>query len=63
MQEEEIICYTVPQMAKALQIGLNKAYILANSEGFPVVRFGTNQIRVPKDELKAWLAEQTKKED
>ena len=59
--QAETLCYTVPEMAQQLQVGLNKAYELANREGFPTVRFGKNKIRIPKDDLKAWLSEQVKK--
>jgi excisionase family DNA binding protein len=56
MQEiTEKMCLTVPEMAKELSIGINNAYKLVNSEGFPVIRFGERCIRIPKNALEDWL--------
>ncbi len=51
------LCYTVTEMARALGIGRNKAYDLANQQGFPAVRLD-GRIIIPADALARWLNEQ-----
>jgi len=48
------LTYTVPEMAKALGIGKNKAYGLIKTEGFPVIYIGAS-IRIPIEALNKWL--------
>ena len=57
--EDKKICLTVKEMADELGIGINAAYQLANSAGFPVIRFGERKIRIPKAGLERWLLKQT----
>ena len=45
---------TVPEMAKALSIGINGAYDLVHREGFPKIRIG-NRIVIPIRALEDWL--------
>lgn len=54
--EAETHLLTVPEMAKRLRIGVDKAYELCNRSEFPSSRVG-KQIRVPADELDQWLQE------
>lgn len=51
--------YTVPEVAKLLRIGKNKAYELVNTKGFPSVRLG-GRIIVPAQMLTIWLNDQAK---
>lgn len=55
------MCMTVQEMAKELGIGLNHAYQLVNSAGFPVIRFGERKIRIPRAALEEWLLKQAHK--
>ena len=55
MERQTINVY---ELAMQFGISLPKAYELAHSEGFPMIRVGT-RILIPKDGLKAWLREQT----
>lgn len=52
------LCLTVKELAAELGIGMNNAYQLVNSAGFPVVRFGERKIRIPRAALEAWLLRQ-----
>ena len=54
MKQNERLTYTVPEMAKALNIGKNKAYQLVKTEGFPVIYIGST-IRIPIDALHKWI--------
>jgi excisionase family DNA binding protein len=56
MKNNEKLTYTVPEMAKALNIGRNKAYELVKTEGFPVIYIGAT-IRIPIEALNRWLNE------
>jgi len=56
------LCLTVKQMAEELGIGINTAYQLIHSDGFPVIRFGERQIRIPKAGLEKWLLKQVEAE-
>lgn len=56
MKNNDKLTYTVPEIAKALNIGKNKAYELVKTEGFPVVYIGSS-IRVPVKALDKWLNE------
>lgn len=55
------LCLTVKEMAEKIGIGINAAYQLANSEGFPVIRFSKRKIRIPVEGLELWLLKQTKR--
>ena len=48
------LTYTVPEMAKVLGIGKNKAYGLIKTEGFQVIYIGAS-IRIPIEALNKWL--------
>jgi excisionase family DNA binding protein len=50
----ERIALTVPEMAKSLGIGVNKAYDLLHIEGFPCIRVGGKYI-IPIEPLKKWM--------
>ena len=56
------MCMTVREMAEELGIGLNTAYALVNSVGFPMIRFGDRKIRIPRASLEKWLDKQTGEE-
>ena len=49
---------SVPDLTDALGISRARAYELVKSEGFPALHIG-NRILVPKDELVAWIKENT----
>ncbi len=48
---------SVDEMAAAIGISRPKAYELAHSDGFPVIRIG-RRIRIPVTELEKWLERQ-----
>ena len=50
---------TIPQVAKALNLGRTKIYELIWKENLPVQKFG-RAIRVSKDDLRRWLEERSK---
>lgn len=56
MKNNDKLTYTVLEMAKALNIGRNKAYELVRTEGFPVIYIGST-IRIPIGALNRWLNE------
>ena len=49
---------SVPDLTEALGISRAGAYELVKSEGFPTLHIG-NRILVPKDELVAWIKDNT----
>ncbi len=49
---------SVDEMASAIGISRPKAYELANSDGFLVIRIG-RRIRIPVAGLEQWIAEQS----
>ncbi len=51
---------SVDEMATAIGISRPKAYELAHSDGFPVIRIG-RRIRIPVTELEKWLERQISK--
>lgn len=53
----EKMTYSVDEMAAAVGISRPKAYELANSEGFPIIRVG-RRIRIPVAALEQWLEAQ-----
>ena len=57
VRNEHKLCVSVPEMAKMLEIGKNKAYELAGQDGFPAVRLD-GRIIIPLDGLNRWLNEQ-----
>ena len=50
---------SVPDLTEALDISRAGAYELVKSEGFPTLHTG-NRILMPKEELVAWIRENTK---
>lgn len=50
---------TVKEMAEILGIGVTYAYRLVNTKGFPVLRLGPRQIRIPFEGLKRWIEKMT----
>ena len=49
---------SVPDLTEALGISRAGAYELVKSEGFPTLHIG-NRSLIPKDELVAWIKENT----
>ena len=47
---------TVKDVQKILNIGVNSAYNLIHSKGFPVIKIGSTY-RIPRDAFYAWLSE------
>ena len=47
---------TIPQVAKALNLGRTKVYELIWKENLPVQKFG-RAVRVSKEDLQRWLEE------
>ena len=47
---------SVPELAKMLGVGRNKAYALAHQKGFPAIRFG-KRVVIPLEALRGWLME------
>ena len=56
MQNKKLI--TVKEFAEKYGIGLNKAYEMANSKGFPIIRLG-RKILVIKDRVDDFLYNST----
>ena len=54
MNGEKLTC-SVKEMAGMLGIGMNAAYTLANSDGFPAIRIGKKLI-ISVDGLREWVA-------
>lgn len=52
----EKITISVQELAKQMGISLPKAYELARTAGFPVIRVGT-RVLIPLVEFRHWLAE------
>ncbi|EFH85655.1 helix-turn-helix domain-containing protein [Ktedonobacter racemifer] len=52
---------TIPQVAKALNLGRTKVYELIEKENLPVQRFG-RAIRVSQEDLVLWLKERQAKD-
>ena len=50
----EKLTYTVPEIAKLLGIGVNSAYTLVRSKGFPCIHIG-RKIVIPKERFNTWL--------
>ncbi|GHO56420.1 helix-turn-helix domain-containing protein [Ktedonobacter robiniae] len=53
---------TIPQVAKALNLGRTKVYELIGKENLPVQRFG-RAIRVSQEDLVRWLKERQARDD
>ena len=53
---------SVPDLTEVLGISRAGAYELVKSEGFPSLHLG-NRILIPKEELIAWIRENTSKAD
>lgn len=51
-------CMTVQEMGEVLGICRERAYQLANSEGFPAVRIGRRLV-IPVPAFEKWLIEHT----
>ena len=54
----EKLAYSIPEVARLLNIGRNAAYELAGRSDFPAVRISERRIIVPADRLSAWLEQQ-----
>jgi len=54
----EKLAYSVPELAKALNIGRNTAYELVNRSDFPAIKVSERKIIIPIDGLKRWLESQ-----
>lgn len=50
----DTLVYTVNELAKVLNIGMNSAYYLVNSKDFPKITVG-RKILVPKKALEEWI--------
>jgi excisionase family DNA binding protein len=50
------VLLTVPEAARFLRIGINRAYQLCRSRTIPTVVIG-HSVRVPRDALERWVAE------
>jgi len=59
-QHDEITSFqlllTIPQVAKALNLGRTKVYELIWKENLPIRKFG-RAVRVSKEDLQRWLEE------
>lgn len=60
--KSEKMAISIAELATVMGIGLNKAYALANEPGFPTINVGRKRV-IPVDQLKAWMAKQTKQEE
>ncbi len=56
MIAQDKLCYSVPELAKALGISRPKAYELVKRDGFPSIIVG-KRIIVPTNALERWLDE------
>ena len=52
------VCMSIQELGKALGICRQRAYDLANSEGFPAVRIGRRLV-IPVSALEKWLNDHT----
>lgn len=52
------LTYTVQELAKILNIGINSAYQLVNSKGFPIINVGKRKKLIPIAALNRWLESQ-----
>ena len=50
----DTLVYTVNELAKVLNIGMNSAYCLVNSKDFPKLTVG-RKILIPKKALEQWI--------
>lgn len=55
----EKLVLTVDEAGKMLGVSRQTAYQLIHTKGFPTLRIGRRML-VPKEQLKAWIAAQTK---
>lgn len=56
--EEYPLCLTVKEMAEILRVGINKAYDIVRTPGFPAIRSG-DRIIIPRDAFRNWLMTST----
>jgi excisionase family DNA binding protein len=54
------VLLTIPQVAKALNLGRTKVYELIWKENLPVQRFG-RAVRISREDLLSWLEERREK--
>ncbi len=55
MRYEDLPDYlTIKELKQYLRVGNNRAYSLANTPGFPHLKFGNRKI-FPKAEVRAWV--------
>ena len=57
------LAYSVPEMAAALGVGRNVAYVLVQRADFPAIRIGERRVVVPIEGLNTWLKKQAHRED
>jgi excisionase family DNA binding protein len=53
------LVYTVKELSKILDIGMNSAYCLVNSRDFPKIIVG-RKILIPKKSLDQWIDKSSK---
>lgn len=61
LENDEVVLYTVTDVARIFQIGRTKAYELMHANGFPSIRLN-NRLYVPKDRLNYWIDRQCGKQ-
>lgn len=49
---------SVKEVSQALNIGINQAYALVKSDGFPKIKMGS-VYRIPKNEFEQWVKDNT----
>lgn len=49
------IVYSVPELAKLLDMSVGNAYQLCRQPDFPAIRVSPRRIVIPVDGLKAWM--------
>jgi len=49
------LSYSVREMAKRLNIGMNTAYALVHRDGFPAIWLTPKKCIIPADGLREWL--------
>lgn len=58
----EPLLLTPRELGRLLKLGRNKTYALLASGAIPVIRFG-RAIRIPRNAVERWVAEQTKERE
>lgn len=52
--ESDIILYTVKDIQEIFKCGINQAYQIVHSNGFPKIQIG-RKIYIPKDKFEKWI--------